>query len=305
MNSTWKNVIRSWTQHTGTQVATLTILIATFTLVTCMFTLSSNMRRILYFWGESINITAYIKDNQEPEDIDRIKASMEALPQFKNIHFTSKEQAKSDFEKDFKAIMPGILDDEDIGNPFPASFQGSLKDHLMKSMSTNDLEALAEKISAIAGIDDVTYGQDWVKNYSTFLTVVTRFTYFLALILLGGSILVIGNSLRASLIHRREEIEILELIGTTPSSIRWPYVFEGGVMGFAGGTVSILITAVLYHIGTSSLQGHLSFMSLGSQLRFLEWYSVGLLLLTFTFFGVLGSYLTIRQVNTGYAAAKG
>ena len=80
----------------------------------------------------------------------------------------------------------------------------------------------------------------------------------------------IGNGLRSSISNRREEIEILELVGATYTMIRRPYVIDGAFTGFLAGVLAICLSAVVHHLGVEALAGQIHLLALGSDIRFLS-----------------------------------
>lgn len=300
----WKDLCRSWTQHAAVQLATLTVLVATFTVVISALTVSLNMRRVLHHWGESVNMTVYLKEDVDAETRSRLEEKMAELDVFSAVEFIPKERAKSEFDKDLASILPQMMKDEAFGNPFPSSFRLGLKESVLLQNDAQALDRIVAQIASWAGVEDISYGQDWVKNYSAFLATVNRFGGVLVLVMLFGGVLVIGNGLRTSISHRREEIEILELVGATYAMIRRPYIVEGAVLGLLAGAISLGLTAAAFAFGSRALQEQLAFLSLSSQVRFLGVFSMAAVLAGCTLFGVLGSYLTVRSLNGGWSARQ-
>ena len=90
----WRDLLRSWSQHTGVQIATLTVLSATFTVVACVLTASLNLQRILDRWGQSVNMTVYLQENVEESEISKIKSRLQDLEVVSELSFISKNEAK-------------------------------------------------------------------------------------------------------------------------------------------------------------------------------------------------------------------
>ena len=301
-NRLWKDLLRSWSQHTGMQFATLTVLAATFTVLSTVLLASLNLQRILDRWGESVNMTVYLQESAKPEQVSQLKRKIEELKVFSSMEFVSKEKAKSSFEEDLAHMLPSIAKDKSFGNPFPASFELGLKDKILKIRDTSVLDGIAQTITEMVGVEDVTYGQDWVKNYAALLSGVNRFGLILVAIMLFGGVLVIGNGLRSAIAQRRDEIEILELVGATYSMIRRPYVVDGALTGFLAGAFALIFTATIYHLGVDTLASQINFLSIRSQVQFLDVRWMVAILATSTGFGFLGSYIFVREINRGYAA---
>lgn len=303
-NRICRDLLRSWSQHTGVQIATLTVLVATFTVVSTALTASLNLQKVLSHWGKSVNVTVYLNDDIKTEELSKLKMQIEDLDAFTAIDFVTKEAAKASFEKDLSNILPTLLKDESFGNPFPASFELSLKEELLQQYDASPIDQVVGKISKLIGVDDVTYGQDWVKNYAALLNGVNRFGFVFVLIMLLGGVFVVGNGLRSAVAHRREEIEILELVGATYNMIRRPYVIDGMFTGFLSGCLALVFSSVIFRLGVDAMQSQISFLALNSEIKFLSVSWMLTVISASTVFGFFGSYLSIRQLNGGYSASK-
>ena len=123
-------------------------------------------------------------------------------------------------------------------------------------------------------------------------------------ILLVGGLFVVGNSIRASIAARREEIEILELIGATASMIRRPYVAEGAMMGAVASLFAIALNYALHLWQASLMSSSVALGSLAQQFTFMS----PLMLLAFvvagSLLGAIGAWLTVRQINDGWSASQ-
>lgn len=298
-----RNMIRAWKHRTTTQVATMTALTATFTVLAVMLTISMNVRKVITHWGNSVHLTAYVEDQVDHEQQGILKQALEKLGHFKEVDFQSKQEALNDFRKEMESFDPEIFQSEELGNPLPASFKLSLKAELGEHLRQGTLATVVSQISNLTGIEEVAYGQRWIQNYTHFLKALGKVGMGLLFTLLLGAVLVIGNSLRSALADRREEIEILELVGATPSMIRWPFLVEGAMMGLVTGALSLAVAGVLYTLGTEVIRSNLSFTALMSHVHFLPAHWMFLFLLTTSALGFLGSYVTVRKINTGWASA--
>ena len=121
-------------------------------------------------------------------------------------------------------------------------------------------------------------------------------------ILMG--LLVVGNSVRMSLSQRREEIEILELVGATSRWIRLPFIVEGAVTGFVASMLSIGVGYFLQVLLLNYVRGGLSFWSVSEELQPLGYMGWAVVVLIGMGFGTLGAYSCVRHLNSGWSAAE-
>jgi cell division transport system permease protein len=300
----FKSFKRSWLHHTGMQLATLSVLTATFSIVAIVLSLSLNVNKFLASWGTSIQITAYIDETLSTDAaVEALRAKIAAMPTVASVTHTGREVATENFKAQMAAYAPDLLTDADFANPFPASFKITMKGALKSDDDFKALESTAKEIGAIKGVEDVSYGQSWVKSYSSFVSALAASGGTTIAILLLGGLFVVGNSIRASISARREEIEILELIGATAAMIRRPYVFEGALTGSMASMLAVGISFGVQTWQISLLSKNLELARLVSQVSFL-----GLMMsLTFvacgTVLGAFGAWMTVRKINDGWSAA--
>ena len=295
---------RSWIQHTGMQLATLSVLTATFSIVAIVLSLSLNVKKFLVSWGDSVQVTAYIEESVGDTRLEQIQKQIEAMPVVAKVVHTARDVATENFKTQMASYAPDLLADSDFANPFPASFKISLRGGLKTDEDFKMLEKVAAQIGEIKGIEDVSYGQSWVKSYATFVSALAASGGTTIAILLLGGLFVIGNSIRASISARREEIEILELIGATASMIRRPYVVEGALLGGIAAVIAIIISFSIQTWQISLLSKNLELARLGSQVSFLGAFVTLSFVALGTFLGGFGAWMTVRKINDGWSAAQ-
>jgi cell division transport system permease protein len=299
-----QSFFRSWREHAAMQSATLAVLTGTFVVVTLFFFLHGNMVKILTQWGNNVRMAVFIKDDATAEQVASVQRFLEDTGSFATVSYVSKEQAARKFQEQMGSHSPQLLNDPEFGNPLPASFEAKFNDGVNSKGRYEDMLDLAKKIGVLAGVEDVSYGQGWVENYASLLKVFSSSSWILIIILLSGSLFVVGNAIRSTLFQRRDEIEVLELVGATPYLIRAPYIFEGAVMGFVAAALSIVICFALFRWQQSMTAAHLGFWGLAAEIGFLGWKESFAILMLGIWFGAFGSFLCVRRIATGWAAAQ-
>lgn len=300
-----KSFKRSWIQHTGMQLATLSVLTATFSIVAVVLSVSLNVNKFLASWGNSVQVTAYIDESVSSDAaIESLRAKIAAMPEVASVSHTPRDVATENFKSQMASYAPDLLTDADFANPFPASFKVTLKGSLKNEDDFAALEKTAKEIGAVKGIEDVSYGQSWVKSYGSFVSAMTASGGTTIAILLLGGLFVVGNSIRASITARREEIEILELIGATARMIRRPYVVEGALLGLIASVFAVAISFGIQTWQISLLSKNLELARLVSQVSFLGFLVSLSFIVCGTFLGAFGAWMTVRRINDGWSAAQ-
>lgn len=300
----WANLKRSWAHHAGLQVTTLTVLVAAYTLILSFLTVGQNLKSILSMWGDSIQMSVYVKNDISPEGVAELGKELQKIEGVTDVKFVSKVEAAEKFKIDMSGFMPEMLADSDFSAPFPASFIIKLGDKLKQKVDSKKLGQIAKQISLIEGTEDISYGQDWVQNYATFVGGVNTLGLIFVSVLLSASIFVIGNAVKTSVFVRKEEIEILELFGASKNYIRAPYVIEGALLGLGASLIAITITSVAFGAIRESISVQTIFLSVKTQFKFLSVYWVFLFMLAGTVFGGLSAYFFVRQLNHGWLASQ-
>lgn len=199
-----------------------------------------NLKDLHESWSERFQITVYLKDGTDEKHlIDTIRKEKEVSA----VIYTSKENALLEFQKELgkgKGVLNTIGD-----NPLPASIDITLKKEYRLS---EFIEPLVEMIRKLPGVEEVHYGEDWIREITVLLKGLKITGILLGSFLIAGVIFIISNTIRLALYTRQEEIEIMKLIGATRGFIRWPFVVEGVLQGLTGGASSILFLYGFYRI---------------------------------------------------------
>lgn len=200
---------------------------------------------------DRVFVSVFLKTNATEAETARIKARIEKTENVKEIQYISKEEAYKQQSKidpeAFKALG---------SNPLPSSFRVTPEDPdkipvIMDALAPAD--ASGTRVAVDPKINKVKNARETPKLLSV-MNAVRLGVGLLAVLLIGSTILLVGNTIRLSLFARRREIEVMKLVGATDWFIRWPFVLEGLVVGFIGGVAAILVlllaqTALLGPIG--------------------------------------------------------
>jgi len=164
------------------QLATLTVLASTFTVVVFVLSLSLNLRRILASWGDGVQITAYLHDDVSNETIQKLKTHFKTSKEFREVIYIPREKATENFRAQMANYAPDLLADADFANPFPASFRIVLNKGIATDKDVTVLEETAANIKKLDGVEDVSYGQSWIHNYSSFVSTLYASSGVMALV---------------------------------------------------------------------------------------------------------------------------
>ncbi len=298
------HILSSFKTHPTIQLTTIIVLTGTYVLISTFFVAKSNIDGVLSSWGEKVRLNIYLTDSATDDDINKIKSKLSKLKKFSPAEYVSKEQAAKNFMASMAQSAPDLLNNSELGNPLPASLELSIKSSTSGAEHLKLLKIAAESIRAFSGVEEVSYGQGWVKNYSDLVSGFKNSSYAFLLLLILGSMLVVSNSIRSSVSQRLEEVEVLELVGATQSMIRTPYIIEGMVLGLITSILAIMGTYLLFLWQQSIIIKEFDLITFGGQFHFLNLMQILGVISLGVSMGAAGSYFSVSKINTGWAAAK-
>jgi cell division transport system permease protein len=188
---------------------------------------------------DQLNVQYELYDDATKAEIAALKTKLEAVPHVADVTFISKGEALATLKEELK---DDSIVEELHTNPLPNSFE-------VKADDAANLTAIRAAVypdgpkgepfsSIIIKEFDRTQSSAKIEQVTSALKIVL--TVITALLILA-SLMLVGNTIRLSIYTRRREVEVMRLVGATRWFIRWPFMIEGVVVGFAGGLLAILI----------------------------------------------------------------
>jgi len=222
------------------------------TIVACLLILGSflllfvNLNNWLGQWGSALSMSIYLKDGTSAYKRDKIDAFIRALPGARIRRFISKEEAMHDL----KAALgeeAGFLE-RLAHNPLPASYEV-----IFENAGADEIypEKIKEQLLALDGIEDVQHSTQWLKRLEGFLDVVRLMGYVIGGLLCLCIVFIVTNTIKLTIYSRRDEIEILKLVGATDWFVKLPFLLEGMIQGILGGGMAIVSLFLSYLVFSS------------------------------------------------------
>ncbi len=241
---------------------------------------------------EKVEIVADLRDVPGSEAVLVVQAQalaveVAALPEVSDVRYVSKDEALARFQARLRergqVDLTGYLD----RNPLPASLEVSLVD-------PRDYQAVVDLLSSHDEVVEEVVEVQQLVDRLTSVTDVLRTGGVVVLVVVGFVVLfIIVNTIRLAVVARREEIEIMRLVGASDAFIRWPFIFEGAFVGLLGAGVTILILALAAGPVGEMMFGFFRVLplELGTLARDIVLLVVG----TGLGVGVAGSWLSVRS----------
>ena len=223
----------------GITVACLLIM-GTFTLV------AVNANELLRDLEQENEILAYVDDSCTEAESKALQKELEAVPNVASATYISKEQAMEDFvaqypdEDMFQDLDPEILRDR----------------YAIKITDLEQIRQTKETVEGIPGIARVNAYEEIAGGFITVRNVATVICVALIAILFVVSVFIISNTIKLTTFDRRDEIAIMRMVGATNGFIRWPFVYEGFMMGLLGAVIAFFSQWGLYEAVTRGVDNN-------------------------------------------------
>ena len=193
---------------------------------------------------ESLEIRVALFDDATKAETAALERKLQGIQHVNSVELITKKEALEELRSDLGKDKSAELLTELHSNPLPANFR-------VKADDAGNLDAVRQSIippgpdgkpQPISPIIQETFDRqtqsDKIEQVTSALKIVLT---VITALLIAASLMLVGNTIRLSIYTRRREVEVMRLVGATRWFIRWPFMIEGMVVGFAGGLVAILI----------------------------------------------------------------
>ena len=213
----------------GITVACLLIM-GTFTLV------AVNANELLVDLEQENEILAYVDDSYTSAQAKALQKKLEALDNVASALYISKQEAMETFAAEYP-------DEELFQNLDPEIFEDR---YAIKILDLERQSETVEQVGALEGISEVNAHEEIAGGFITVRNIATVVCVALIAILFVVSVFIISNTIKLTTFDRREEIAIMRMVGATNGFIRWPFVYEGFMLGLLSAVIGFFLQWGLY-----------------------------------------------------------
>ena len=249
-----------------------------------------NLENAVGNWSERVQVTVYFDRELAPQEQAALRAKIISIPGANRVNYVSRDEALKRFkgrlrgqETLLEGVRPEVL---------PTSFEIALK---RSSRDTQDVEAFVSVLKRIPGISEVQYGEEWVKRFNTFLNFMRLVGALLGSFLLIAVVFIVSNTIKLTIYARRDELEVMALVGATRFFIKAPFLIEGIIQGCVGSLIAIGLLLGLYEVFLQNAGSFLTFNPATSGLSFLPLEYVGGIVVTGVALGFIGSLTSLKR----------
>jgi cell division transport system permease protein len=274
----WRNAVMS--------IAATATMVLMLLLLSGFWIIQTGLQASLDYTESKVEVVAFLQDNVEPDEVEPIVDRLRAMSEVVDVVYVSEEEALARFrerladqgEEDFSRYLQV--------NPLHASLEVRL------AQADNYTSVVSALRAEEPVVEEVKEQQQLAENVVTVTNALGTVGTVVLVVIAFIVLFIIVNTIRLAVVARAEEIEIMRLVGASDAFIRWPFVFEGALVGLLGATLTLLALWLgaeplgQFMIGFFQVLP-LSFESLARDLLLLvAGAGVGL--------GVLGSWLSVR-----------
>lgn len=248
----------------------------------------ANMQRLVERVGDELTLSAYLEPGLEATVRAELAARAAAIEGVTSVEAVSPEEALARFpERTGESTAVIALLDE---NPLPASLEVRLR---RESRSEVEVGRVREALRTLPGVSDVSAGEDWLAGYSRALGFVRGLALAVGLVLALSTLVIVASTIRLALVARRDELEILSLVGASRTTLRLPFLLEGLAQGAVAGIFALLLLRGLFALSRPAVDAALAFLVGPDVVSFLTLPQMAALVAGGALLGLLGAALSL------------
>jgi len=204
--------------------------------------LSLNLGRAIDQWGDRVRVIVYLKDEPPAAKLEEVMERIEAVGGIQRLRFVSKAEA-------LRALKRSLGSQADVAdqlprNPLPASVE----------VTPEGTRALVARLVALPEVEEVQGGSQWVDGLEQFRRLFQGVGLVVGAVLAVAAILTVTTATTLVLHLRRDEMEIMRLVGATESVIRWPRLLQGMAQGLVAAIVALATLEIAYALAVPRLE---------------------------------------------------
>ena len=223
-----------WRGRQSGLLSTATIALALFVLGGFLL-VTSNLQRLGAGWSSAAEMSVYLSDEVTPGERGAIESALSPGRVVVAREYVSKDEALTRFRQTFGDLATAI--DGAGDNPLPASYEVRLR---TGADVQEGVDGMAGQVRQMAGVSDVRYDRQWLERVLAAIRVIRVVGLVLASLLAIAAALTVANVVRLGLHARRDELDIMQLVGAPQAYVRGPFLMEGVLQGGFGALVALV-----------------------------------------------------------------
>lgn len=200
-----------------------------------------NLSSALEHVAQRVEIVMYLQRGTPIEAVTTAMADIQTFPEVDSITYVSEDDALARARRELSEFQ-GVFHDLSE-NPLPASLEIRLKPGFRDAAH---VQSVAERLAGFHFADDIRYGRDWIEKLDRLRDIAGAVGLLIGAAFAAASVIIIGTTIRMTVLQRGREIAIMRLVGATDGFIRFPFLLEGTIKGALGGAIAVALNYAAY-----------------------------------------------------------
>lgn len=225
--------------------------------------ISANLEAVVERWASAAEVSVYLREDLDDASKEELMAELSAHPAVSAVELVPKDAALERFKTDFPELGDIAASGE---NPFPSAIEVRLRS---EAESAGVVETLATELAGRSDVADVRYDRTWLSRLLGIVAAIRFGGLAVAAVLVLGAAFTVAAVVRLSLEARRDELDIMQLVGAPFAFVRGPFVAEGTLLGGMGAALSLALLWAVYAALRTELSEAIAGFANAGELRFL------------------------------------
>ena len=247
-----------------------------------------NTNKFMNYWKQGIRIMAYLQPQTPETQISEIKQRIESMAGVQEVRYISKEQGLAQLKTQMK--RQSSLFENLAENPLPDAFEIRMA---APDQNWDRIEKVSGQLESLERIADVEYGQKWLGRFAGIVDLFRFAGYAMGGLFFMATVFIVANTIRLVIYSRREEVEIMRLVGATDKFIKIPFYIVGLIQGALGAIFGLAILFVMFMFITNNVKQ--DFLSDLFEFQFLPLETIFPIIVGSMLVGWLGCYISLKQ----------
>lgn len=284
----FKEALKSIVRNGWMSIASMGVVSITLLILGSFVVLSFNVDLVTHDLKEDVQIVLRIDEKASESTRAELHSRLVAHPQVSEVRFVDKEEAMGRLREklgDRSSLLEGYEEPED--NPLRDSYE-------LRTAIPEEISVVAAQLESYPGVAEVDYGSGVVEPLFQF----TGLVRWIGLAFMAGlavtTVFLIAHTIRLTVYVRRKEIMIMKYVGATDWFIRWPFLFEGLILGLIGAVIPVVVIFYSYQAAALWMRSNIYFVSLLPPEKVVE-EVVKILIPLGVALGIVGSTISVRR----------
>lgn len=228
-------------RHPGSTLLSTAAIGVTLALPSLLYVVLDSVHTVSGAWDGRAPASLFMKPEVTEARLEQLAADLRRRQGIESVTVTSADQALVEFRR--QSGLGAAIDILDH-NPLPATIVVYLDPELVG----DDLGEMLAELGSQPGVDTVQSDVQWLKRLAAMLEFLRRGVLVLAVLLAFAVVVIISNTIRLAILSRRDEIEIIKLVGGSDRFVRRPFLYSGFVQGVLGAVFALVVITGALHL---------------------------------------------------------